>query len=78
MAILVSSMLWRIYWQYINKHVFKKDVKFTPEYYPTIRQLAGTYIQTKETITKDYVLDIVNKFPTPLITSLINKTLLKL
>ena len=68
----------RIYWQYINKHVFKKDVKFTPEYYPTIRQLAGTYIQTKETITKDYVLDIVNKFPTPLITSLINKTLLKL
>jgi hypothetical protein len=68
----------RIYWQYINKHVFKKDVKFTPAYYPTIRQLAGTYIQTKETITKKYVLDIVNKFPTPLITSLINKTLLKL
>ena len=68
----------RIYWQYINKHVFKKDVKFTPAYYPTIRQLAGTYIQTKKTITKDYVLDIVNKFPTPLITSLINKTLLKL
>ena len=36
------------------------------------------FTATKETITKDYVLDIVNKFPTPLITSLINKTLLKL
>ena len=68
----------RIYWQYINKHVFKKDVKFTPEYYPTIRQLAGTYIKTKETITKEYVLNIVNNFQTALITSLINKTLLKL